>query len=134
MRREKSMKSMVKTEKAPAAIGPYSQAVLVGAGRMLFCSGQIPLDPATNEVVPGDIKEQTRRVMENLKAVITEAGFTMDDVVKTTVYLTDLSGFAGFNEIYGSYFPGDHPARVTVQAAGLPRGAKVEIDAILCGE
>jgi 2-iminobutanoate/2-iminopropanoate deaminase len=118
---------------APKAIGPYSQAIAVatGGGKMIFCSGQIPLDPKTGEMVgAGDVKAQTERVMQNLKAVLGAAGASMDGVVKTTIYLTDLQNFALVNEVYGSYFKGAPPARATIQVAGLPKGAQVEIDAV----
>jgi 2-iminobutanoate/2-iminopropanoate deaminase len=119
----------VSTAGAPAAIGPYSQAL--AAGGLVFCSGQIALDPGTGEMVgPGDVRAQARRVMENLGAVLAAAGSGWDRVVKTTIYLADLADFAPVNEIYGSYFPSVKPARATVQVAGLPRGALVEIDAI----
>ena len=120
----------ISTEKAPKAIGPYSQAI-EASGKMIFCSGQIPLDPASGEMVGvGDVREQARRVLENLKAVVEEAGVSLGHVVKTTIYLADLQDFGAVNEIYAKYF-GDHrPARATVQVAGLPRGALVEIDCI----
>jgi 2-iminobutanoate/2-iminopropanoate deaminase len=116
---------------APRAIGPYSQAVAARAGRLIFCSGQIPIDPRTGELVgAGDVKAETHRVMQNLAAVLAAAGTALDAVVKTTIYLTDLQSFALVNEVYGSYFSGPPPARATVQVAGLPRGAQVEIDAV----
>jgi 2-iminobutanoate/2-iminopropanoate deaminase len=119
----------VSTEKAPKAIGPYSQAVK--AGGMVFCSGQIPLDPATGEMVgAGDVGAQTERVMQNLAAVLAAAGTTFAAVVKTTIFLADLQDFATVNQIYGRYFPTAPPARATVQVAGLPKGALVEIEAI----
>jgi 2-iminobutanoate/2-iminopropanoate deaminase len=121
-------KKIVATENAPAAIGPYSQAVL--AGGLLFCSGQIPLNPATGQMVAGGIAEQTEQVMQNLQAVLVAAGSGFDQVVKTTIYLTDLANFAVVNEIYGRYFSTAPPARATVEVQGLPRGAAVEIDAI----
>jgi 2-iminobutanoate/2-iminopropanoate deaminase len=124
------MKEVVSTAKAPGAIGPYSQAVKVTASEMLFCSGQLPFDPESGKVVTGSAEEQTRRVMENLKAIIEASGFTMNDVVKTTIYLVDLSTFNGVNAVYESYFSGNFPARATVQVAALPRGVAVEIDAI----
>ncbi len=118
----------IHTPEAPAAIGPYSQAVV--AGEWVFASGQIPSDPATGEVIDGGIAEQTDRVMENLAAVLREAGTALDDVVKTTVYLADMGTFAEMNEVYAKHF-GDHrPARATVQAGALPKNAGVEIDAI----
>ena len=117
---------------APKAIGPYAQAIAVGAaGKVIFCSGQIPLDPVSGEVVsPGEIRGQTEQVMRNLSAVLTAAGASLKAVVKTTIYLTDLREFAAVNEIYGRHFPDQPPARATVQVAGLPRGVAVEIDAI----
>ena len=116
---------------APRAIGPYSQAVAVpAAGRLVYLSGQIPLDPATGELVKGTIEEETRRVMENLQAVLAEAGAGFGDVVKTTIYLTDLGDFTRVNEVYGGYLGAVPPARATVQVAALPRGARVEIDAV----
>lgn len=116
------------TKDAPAAIGPYSQAIR--AGDFLFASGQIPLDPATGALVPGGIAEQTHRVLQNLGAVLKAAGVSFDRVVKTTVYLTDMSEFAAMNEIYATYFHAPAPARATVQAARLPRDVRVEIDLI----
>jgi 2-iminobutanoate/2-iminopropanoate deaminase len=122
-------REIVSTEKAPKAIGPYSQAVK--AGGMVFCSGQIPLDPATGEMVgAGDVGAQTERVMQNLAAVLAAAGATFAAVVKTTIFLADLQDFATVNQIYGRYFPTAPPARATVQVAGLPKGALVEIEAI----
>jgi len=120
-------KQVVATEAAPAAIGPYSQAIR--SGDLLFLSGQIPLDPATGELVSGGIEEQTRRVMNNLGAVLAAAGATFDNVVKTTIYLADLSEFGAVNGVYASYFGQPAPARATVQVAALPKGARVEIDA-----
>jgi 2-iminobutanoate/2-iminopropanoate deaminase len=126
------MKEIVATKKAPEAIGPYSQAVKIGASELLFCSGQIPLDPITGEITGVSAAEQAQRVMDNLKAVIEAAGYTMADVVKTTIYLTDLKAFKEVNQIYEGFFSGDFPARATIQVAALPRGALVEIDAIAC--
>jgi 2-iminobutanoate/2-iminopropanoate deaminase len=126
-------RSIVRTAHAPGAIGPYSQAVVVPIGegkRMIFCSGQIALDPATGALVEGDVVAQTRRVMENLGAVLAAAGASFGHVVRTTIYLADMSDFAAVNEVYGERFPSDPPARATVQAARLPRDARVEIDAI----
>jgi len=121
----------VSTPDAPKAIGPYSQAVTAPAGgRLLFLSGQIPLDPGTGELVRGTIEEETRRVMENLKAVLAAAGGGFQQVVKTTIFLTDLGDFTKVNEVYGSYLGAVPPARATVQVAALPRGARVEIDAV----
>ena len=122
------MKEIIATSDAPQAIGPYSQAVRVG--NMIFASGQIPLDPATKEFVPGGIAEQTEQVLRNLKAVFAAAGVGMEQIVKTTVFLADMNDFTAMNEVYGKYFAENPPARATVQAARLPRDAKVEIEAI----
>ena len=122
------MKQIVSTDRAPAAIGPYSQAVK--AAGLVFCSGQIPLDPATGNMVEGDIEAQTRRVMQNLEAVLAAAGTSFDKVVRATIYLTDLGDFAKVNAIYGERFPKDPPARATVQVSALPKGARVEIDLV----
>jgi 2-iminobutanoate/2-iminopropanoate deaminase len=116
------------TKDAPAAIGPYSQAIR--AGGFLFVSGQIPLDPASGTLVGGGIVDQTHRVLQNLGAILRAAGVSFDRVVKTTVYLQDMSEFAAMNEIYATYFPAPAPARATVQAARLPRDVKVEIDLV----
>jgi 2-iminobutanoate/2-iminopropanoate deaminase len=122
-------RTVIQTADAPKAIGPYSQAIR--AGGLLFCSGQIPLDPKTGEMVgASDVKAQTRRVMENLGAVLRAGGASFGSVVKTTIYLADLADFGTVNEIYGSYFQEAPPARATVQVAALPKGALVEIDAI----
>ena len=116
---------------APPAIGPYSHAVR--AGGLLFCSGQIPLDPATGELAGAIAAEQARRCLENLRAVCEAAGASLSQAVRLTVYMTDLAQFAAVNEVYGSFFAGeDPPARVTVGVAQLPKGAQVEIDAIVC--
>ena len=122
------MKEIIATEDAPQAIGPYSQAVR--AGNLIFASGQIPLDPATKEFVPGGIAEQTEQVLKNLKAVFAAAGVGLENIVKTTVFLADMNDFNAMNEVYGKYFGQNPPARATVQAARLPRDAKVEIEAI----
>ncbi len=122
------MRQTITTEKAPGAIGPYSQCVK--ANGFLFLSGQVALDPASGKLVAVDTRTQTERVMENLRAVLEAAGSSMEAVVKTTVYLADLHDFTAMNEVYGRYFPKDPPARSTVQAARLPRDAKVEIDVI----
>jgi 2-iminobutanoate/2-iminopropanoate deaminase len=121
-------KTAVSSPDAPKAIGPYSQAVR--AGQFLFASGQIPLDPVTGTVVEGDITAQTRRVMENLGAVLTSAGLSFAHVVRTTVFLADMGEFAAVNEVYGKYFSEPYPARATVQVARLPRDVRVEIDLI----
>ena len=121
----------IATAEAPRAIGPYSQAIAARGGRTIFCSGQIPIDPRTGELVgAGDIRAETHRVMQNLAAVLGAAGASLDAVVKTTIYLTDLQSFAFVNEVYASYFKDAPPARATVEVAGLPKGAQVEIDAI----
>jgi 2-iminobutanoate/2-iminopropanoate deaminase len=118
----------VSTPQAPQAIGPYSQAIV--AGQMVFTSGQIPLDPATQQMVQGDIRAQAERVMENLSAVLAAAGATFAQVVKATIFLVDLGDFAAVNEVYGKRFPHNPPARSTVQVAALPKGARVEIELI----
>ena len=122
------MKDAITTRDAPGAIGPYSQAVR--AGGLVFVSGQIPLDPATGQVVVGDIAAQTERVMNSLGAVLAAAGLGVDDVVRTTIYLVDLGNFAVVNDVYGRFFRAPYPARSTVQVAALPRGVAIEIDAI----
>jgi 2-iminobutanoate/2-iminopropanoate deaminase len=122
------VRETVKTEKAPAAIGPYSQGIR--SGGFLFCSGQIPLDPATGKMVEGGIKVQTERVLQNLEAVLASGGASLRSVVKTTVYLVDLADFPAMNGVYGTFFPENPPARATVQVAKLPAGALVEIDAV----
>ena len=122
------MKQIVATDEAPRAIGPYSQAVV--AGGLVFSSGQIPLDPRTGEFVAGGIREQTEQVMRNLSAVLRAAGSGLERVLKATVYLADMADFAEMNEVYGSFFREEPPARSTVQAARLPRDARVEIDVI----
>ena len=122
------MRQAVSTDAAPQAIGPYSQAVT--AGSLVFVSGQIPLDPATGALEPGDIAAQTRRVMQNLKAVLEAAGASLDTVVRTTIYLADLGDFRTVNEVYGGFFAAPPPARATVQVTRLPLDARVEIDAI----
>lgn len=121
-------REVVRTAGAPAAIGPYSQAVR--AGGLLFCSGQIPLDPSTGNLINGGIEAQAERVLSNLEAVLIAGGETLRSVVKTTVYLVDLGDFPAMNGIYGKFFPEDPPARVTVQVVKLPAGARVEIDAV----
>ncbi len=122
------MRETVSTVKAPAAIGPYSQAVR--SGGFLFCSGQIPIDPVTGKIVEGGIEAQTERVLKNIEAVLSAGGSTLESVVKTTVYLTDLVDFPAMNAVYGKFFRQDPPARATVQVAKLPAGARVEIDAV----
>ena len=122
------MKEIISTENAPGAIGPYSQAIK--AGGMIFCSGQIPIDPATGNFVSDVVSEQTEQVLKNLGEVLTAAGASLNDVVKTTVFLADMNDFAEMNEVYGRFFSENKPARATVQAARLPRDAKVEIECI----
>lgn len=122
------MKEIVSTENAPSAIGPYSQAIKTG--NLVFVSGQIPIDPQTNEFVSNDVTEQTVQVLKNLKAVLEAAGSSLSNVVKTTVFLADMNDFGAMNEIYAEYFGDNKPARATVQAARLPRDARVEIEAI----
>lgn len=122
------MKQIIETKNAPQAIGPYSQAV--SAGGFVFASGQIPIDPQTGEFVTGGVAEQTEQVLRNLAAVLEAAGSSFDKVVKTTVFLADMTDFAAMNEVYARHFKGKPPARATVAAAGLPRGARVEIEAI----
>ncbi|HYR20791.1 MAG TPA: RidA family protein [Myxococcales bacterium] len=119
---------VVSTEKAPKAIGPYSQAIV--AGELVFTSGQIPLDPQTQQMVQGDVRAQTERVMENLAAVLAAAGVGFANVVKASIFLADLNDFAVVNEVYGKRFPAAPPARSTVQVAALPKGARVEIDLV----
>ncbi len=123
-----SSREIVKTSKAPDAIGPYSQAVKIN--KIVFLSGQIAIDPKTQKFIDGDIETQTRRVLDNLKAVIEAAGSSLENVVKTTIYLTDINDFSKVNEIYASYFSTGKPARSTVSVAALPKNAKIEIDAI----
>lgn len=122
---------VITTDKAPKAVGAYAQAVR--AQGFLFLSGQIALDPATGELIQGDVGAQARRVLDNLRAVLESAGSALDRVVKATIYLTDMQDFAVVNQIYGEYFPAAKPARATVAVAGLPRGVKVEIDMIAIG-
>ena len=126
------MKKEIKTDKAPQAIGPYSQAIL--ANGFLFCSGQIPIIPETNVLLTGSIEDQTRLVLKNVAAVLDAAGCSLDDVVKTTVYLVTMDDFKAFNAVYAGFFPVPPPARTTVAVAGLPAGARVEIEAIIALE
>ena len=122
-------RQIINTEKAPAAIGPYSQAVR--AGNTVYFSGQIPLDPATGELVSADIATEARRVFDNLRAVSEAAGGSLDHVVRIGIYLTDLSDFAAVNAVMADYFKAPYPARSTIQVSALPRGARVEVDAVL---
>lgn len=122
------MKTVVSSADAPAAIGPYSQAI--GAGQLLFCSGQLPVVPKTGDLVAQDASAQARQVLENLGAVLKAGGGSYAHVVKTTVFLTDLNDFAAMNSVYSEFFPDAPPARSTIQVAALPKGAKVEIEAI----
>lgn len=122
------MKEIISTPNAPAAIGPYSQAVRWNG--LIYCSGQIPLDPATGQIVEGGIEEQTVRVLDNLKAVLEAAGASLETVLKTTIFVKDMGDFGKVNEVYGRYFPANPPARATVEAARLPRDVRVEIEAV----
>ncbi len=123
------MKEIISTEKGPKAIGPYSQAVK--ANGLIFTAGQVAFDPATGQLVEGDVARQTARVMENLKAIVEAAGSSLDRALKATVYLKDMNDFAAMNEVYARYFPANPPARSTVEAARLPRDVRVEIDLIV---
>jgi 2-iminobutanoate/2-iminopropanoate deaminase len=123
-----SAKHVISTEDAPKAIGPYSQAIVYNG--IAYCSGQIPLDPATGVIVAGGVAEQTTRVLENLKAVLEACGSSLDNVLKTTVFLKDMGEFAAMNEVYGRYFHTNPPARATVEAARLPRDVRVEIECV----
>ena len=130
------MKSALHVEDAPKALGPYSQAQVVrlhGGQKLVYTSGQVGIDPRTGELVPGGIREQTQRVLENLAAVLRGAGLGLGDVVKTTVFLSDMQDFATMNEVYGSAFASAPPARTTIAAAGLPKGASVEIECVAVG-
>ena len=121
-------KSVIKPAQSPAAVGPYNHAVRVGD--LLFCAGQIPIEPATGNLIAGDIRAQTERALENVKAILDDQKLTFANVVKSTVFLTDLANFAGMNEVYAKYFTENFPARSTVQVAGLPKGASVEIEVV----
>lgn len=127
-----TVKQIIQTDRAPKAIGPYSQAIK--AHGFVYASGQIPIDPATGQFVAGGIREQTEQVMKNVAAVLEAAGSGLDRVVKTTVFLADMGEFAAMNEVYAKFFMSDPPARATVQAAGLPRDARVEIEVIALSE
>lgn len=122
------MKAIINTNNAPAPIGPYSQATL--AGGFLFVSGQIPIDPLSGELISSDIKAEATQVMENIKAILIEAGLGFDNIVKTSIFLTDLQNFVQVNEVYGTYFTADFPARETIQVSALPKGVNVEISVI----
>lgn len=122
------MKKVISTDKAPAAIGPYAQANIIGD--LVITSGQIPIDPATGNLVEGDIEAQTKQVFENLKAVLEAAGSGLDKIVKTTCFMDNMSDFAKMNEVYASFFSGDYPSRSAVEVAKLPKGALIEIEAI----
>lgn len=119
-------KTIIKPAKSPAAVGPYNHAVR--AGDLLFCAGQIPIDPESGNLIPGDIKAQTDRVLQNVKAILDDQQLTFAHVVKSTVFLTSLADFAGMNEVYSKYFTSEFPARSTIQVAALPKGASVEIE------
>jgi len=123
-----SKKSIIKPSKSPAAVGPYNHAVRIGD--LMFCAGQIPIDPASGNLVAGDIKAQTERVLQNVKAILEDQGLAFANVVKSTVFMTNLGDFAGMNEVYSKYFTADFPARSTVQVAALPKGANVEIEVV----
>jgi 2-iminobutanoate/2-iminopropanoate deaminase len=126
------MKKIISTNEAPAAVGPYSQAVRIGS--TVYCAGQIPLDPKSGQIVSKDISEQTRRVLDNISAILKAEGLLFENIVKTTIFLTDLADFQTVNEIYASYFKQAPPARSTVQVAALPKGARIEIEAIAVAE
>ena len=121
-------KKAIYTQQAPEAVGPYSQAIK--SGKLVFCSGQVGMDPSSGELVQGSVADQTNRAMENLRAVLEEAGVGFEQVLKVTAYLTDMNDFAEFNEAYGKYFTSDPPARATVAVAGLPKGAQVEVECV----
>ncbi|NLH45034.1 MAG: RidA family protein [Acholeplasmataceae bacterium] len=124
-------KETIFSKKAPEAIGPYSQAIK--CGNLLFISGQLPVDKETG-IMPFDIKQQTKQSLENIKHIIAAAGYTMEDIVKTTVFVKDLSQFQSINDVYSTYFPNNPPARACIEVAGLPKDAGVEIEAIACGD
>ena len=124
------MRKIVATDKAPAAIGPYAQANIIGD--LVITSGQIPIDPATGNLVEGDIEAQTKQVFENLKAVLEAAGSGLDKIVKTTCFMDNMSDFENMSEVYASFFSGDYPSRSAVEVAKLPKGALIEIEAIAC--
>jgi len=124
------MKQIIQTDKAPAAVGPYSQAVVIGGKDLMFCAGQIPLDPKTQQMVEGDIKAQTRQVLNNVKGLLESSGTRLEHVLKATVFLTSMADFAAMNDVYREFFPNDPPARSAVAVKELPKGAKVEIEVI----
>ena len=124
------MKQIITTDKAPKAVGPYSQAVAIPCKELMFCAGQIPLDPTTQKMVEGDVGVQTKQALENVKGLLESAGTRLEHVVKTTVFLTTMSDFAAMNEVYTQYFPTDPPARSAVAVKELPLGAQVEIEVI----
>jgi 2-iminobutanoate/2-iminopropanoate deaminase len=126
--RNMAKKTIIKPAKSPAAVGPYNHGVRLGD--LLFCAGQIPIEPATGNLVAGDIKVQTQRVLENVKAILEDQKLTFENVIKSTVFLTNLADFGGMNEVYSNYFTADFPARSTIQVAALPKGANVEIEVI----
>jgi 2-iminobutanoate/2-iminopropanoate deaminase len=121
-------KQVIKPAKSPPAVGPYNHAIRIGD--LLFCAGQIPIDPATGNLISGDAKAQTERVLENVKAILSDQNLTFANVVKTTVFLTNLADFAAMNEVYSKYFTVDYPARSTIQVAALPKAANVEIEVV----
>lgn len=124
------MKEIIKTSNAPAAVGPYSQAIKATGAQMIFCSGQVALDPGTGQLVGVTAAEQTEQVLKNIKAILAAAGAEMKDVVKTTIFLVDMNDFPAVNDVYGRFFTTEMPARATVQASGLPKNSRIEIDAI----
>lgn len=124
------MREIIKSDKAPQALGPYSQAIKIPCGKMVYCSGQIALDPKSGQIIGNTAAEQCKQVMENVKAVLAAAGSNLGQVVKTTIFLTDMEEFAAVNEVYGSYFPSDPPARSTVQVSRLPKDVRIEIEVI----
>src|SRR3954469_11755993 len=121
-------KTIIKPAKSPTAVGPYNHAVRIGD--LLFCAGQIPIEPATGNIVAGDIKGQTERVLQNVKAILDDQNLSFSNVIKSTVFMTNLADFAGMNEVYAKYFTADFPARSTIQVAAVPRAASVEIEVI----
>jgi 2-iminobutanoate/2-iminopropanoate deaminase len=123
-----SSRSAISTDAAPKALGPYSQGIR--AGQFLFVSGQVPIEPATGDLVPGDIADQARRVLQNVDAILKAAGASFHGVVRTTVYLADMADFPAMNEVYGTFFPAPQPARSTIQVSRLPKDARIEIDVI----